>query len=50
LLALKHMKEDAATISQGMDCGVSLAGFEGVQVGDKLECFERRPLPKTLAG
>ena len=37
--ALKRFKNDASEVKNGLECGISIAGFNGVQVGDTLEAF-----------
>ena len=37
--ALKRFKNDAGEVKNGLECGISLAGFHSVQVGDTLEAF-----------
>jgi translation initiation factor IF-2 len=37
--ALKRFKNDASEVKNGLECGISLASFNAVQVGDVLEAF-----------
>ncbi len=37
--ALKRFKNDASEVKNGVECGISLANFNNVQVGDILEAF-----------
>jgi translation initiation factor IF-2 len=37
--ALKRFKNDASEVKNGLECGISLANFNNVQVGDVLEAF-----------
>ena len=37
--ALKRFKNDATEVKNGLECGISLANFKNVQVGDVLEAF-----------
>jgi len=37
--ALKRFKNDASEVKNGVECGISLANFNGVQVGDIIEAF-----------
>ncbi len=37
--ALKRFKNDASEVKNGLECGISLANFNGVQVGDVIEAF-----------
>jgi translation initiation factor IF-2 len=37
--SLKREKEDVREVRQGFECGIGLKGFDGVTVGDVIECF-----------
>jgi translation initiation factor IF-2 len=37
--ALKRFKNDASEVKNGVECGISLANFNGIQVGDVFEAF-----------
>ncbi len=37
--ALKRFKNDASEVKNGIECGISLANFNGIQVGDVFEAF-----------
>jgi translation initiation factor IF-2 len=37
--SLKHFKEDVREMVAGQECGIGLEGFEGFEVGDKMETF-----------
>ncbi len=39
LTSLKRFKDDAREVTSGMECGVGLANFNDVQVGDSIEAF-----------
>lgn len=41
LASLKHFTEDVKKVEQGKECGIKIAGFEKVQVGDMLEFYTR---------
>ena len=47
--ALKRFKDDAREVLQGFECGVTLAGFNDIQQGDRLEAFKIEELARTLA-
>ena len=36
--SLKHFKKDVETVPKGQECGLLIDGFDGFQVGDKIEC------------
>jgi translation initiation factor IF-2 len=37
--SLKRFKDDAKEVRQGFECGIGIANFADVKVGDSLECF-----------
>jgi len=37
--ALKRFKNDASEVKNGLECGISLANFNNVQIGDIIEAF-----------
>jgi translation initiation factor IF-2 len=39
ILSLKRFKDDAREVAQGFDCGLSMEGFDDIQVGDLIEAF-----------
>jgi len=39
LASLKRFKDDAREVTNGMECGMGIAGFNDVQVGDTIEAF-----------
>lgn len=40
LSQLKRFKDDVREVRSGFDCGMSLANYENILVGDVIECFE----------
>jgi len=47
--SLKRFKEDVKEVKQGFECGLSLANFSDVKVGDQLEVFEVVEVARTIA-
>ncbi|WP_446219085.1 translation initiation factor IF-2 [Micromonospora sp. IBHARD004] len=45
--SLKRFKDDATEVREGFECGLTLAGFNNVQVGDIIETFEMREKPRA---
>ncbi|HEX5543572.1 MAG TPA: translation initiation factor IF-2, partial [Micromonospora sp.] len=45
--SLKRFKDDATEVREGFECGLTLANFNNVQVGDIIETFEMREKPRT---
>jgi translation initiation factor IF-2 len=40
LSSLKRFKDDASEVRAGFECGLGIANFNDVKVGDVLECFQ----------
>jgi translation initiation factor IF-2 len=40
--SLKRFKEDATEVREGFECGLTLKGYNNLQVGDSIETFEMR--------
>jgi translation initiation factor IF-2 len=40
LSSLKRFKDDASEVRTGFECGLGIANFNDVKVGDILECFQ----------
>jgi translation initiation factor IF-2 len=46
--SLKRYKDDAKEVKAGMECGLSLKGYNEIEVGDILEVFEVQEIARTL--
>ncbi len=46
--ALKRFKDDVAEVKFGYECGMSIKGFNDLEVGDNLECYEMKEVKRTL--
>ena len=46
--SLKRFKDDAKEVTVGLDCGLSIAGYNDIKVGDIVECFEEKEVSRTL--
>jgi len=46
--SLKHFKNDAKEVKSGFECGVKIARFDDIKVGDIFEVYEVVELQKTL--
>jgi translation initiation factor IF-2 len=46
--SLKRFKDDAKEVRAGLECGLSLKGYNDIQVGDQLEVFEVQEVARTL--
>jgi len=47
--SLKRFKDDVKEVKSGFECGLSLKGYNDVQVGDQIEAFEVVEVARTLA-
>jgi translation initiation factor IF-2 len=48
LQSLKRVKDDVREVREGQDCGIHLAGYDDVKVGDRIEAFETESVARTL--
>lgn len=48
LASLKRFKDDVKEVTSGFECGLSIAGYNQIQVGDMIEGFEEIAVKKTL--
>ncbi|HEY3268297.1 MAG TPA: translation initiation factor IF-2 [Armatimonadota bacterium] len=46
LQSLRHVKDDVREVLTGFECGILLDGFTDIQVGDIVESFEMREVPR----
>ena len=46
--SLKRFKDDVKEVLSGYDCGISIAGYNDIQVGDLIEGFEEKEVSRTL--
>ncbi len=46
--SLKRFKDDVREVKNGFECGLSLKGYDEIQVGDQLEAFETVEVARTL--
>jgi translation initiation factor IF-2 len=47
--SLKRFKEDVREVKAGFECGLSIKGFNDVQVGDQVEVFEVVEVARSIA-
>src|SRR5688572_26083119 len=47
--SLKRFKEDVREVKAGFECGLSIKGFNDVQVGDQIEVFEVVEVARSIA-
>jgi translation initiation factor IF-2 len=48
--SLKRFKDDVKEVREGYECGIGIANFNDVKVGDVIECYEVEEVARTLAG
>jgi translation initiation factor IF-2 len=46
--SLRRFKEDVPEVQQGFECGIGIANFNDVKVGDVIEAFEMEELEVAL--
>jgi translation initiation factor IF-2 len=46
--SLKRFKDDVSEVRQGVECGIDLAGFKDIHVGDSIESFTTEKLADEL--
>jgi translation initiation factor IF-2 len=46
--SLKRFKDDVSEVRQGVECGIGLAGFKDIRVGDYIESFTTEKLADEL--
>ena len=47
--AMKRYKDDASEVKFGFECGISLKGYNDIEMGDTIECFEHKETKRKLA-
>jgi translation initiation factor IF-2 len=47
--SLKRFKDDAREVREGFECGISVAGYNDLKIGDRLECYRVESVARTLA-
>jgi translation initiation factor IF-2 len=48
--SLKRFKDDVREVREGFECGIGIANFNDVKVGDVIECYVVEEVARTLAG
>ena len=46
--ALKRFKDDVREVREGFECGIGIANFNDVKVGDLIESFQVEEIKRTL--
>jgi translation initiation factor IF-2 len=47
--SLKRFKDDVREVKAGFECGLSIKGFNDIQVGDQIEVFEVVEVARSIA-
>jgi len=48
IATLRRFKEEASEVTQGLECGVGIEGFQDAKKGDILECYQVEQVAATL--
>ncbi|MBU6478419.1 MAG: translation initiation factor IF-2, partial [Xanthomonadaceae bacterium] len=48
LESLRHFKENVDEVKNGSECGIGVKQYNDVKPGDRIECFERIEVARTL--
>jgi translation initiation factor IF-2 len=48
--SLKRFKDDVREVREGFECGIGIANFNDIKIGDTIECFRVESVARTLAG
>ena len=46
--SLKRVKDDVREVKAGLECGIKLANYDDIKVGDILEAYIRETIQRTL--
>ena len=49
LSSLKRFKDDAKEVREGFECGIGIANYNDIKVGDIIECYTVEEVARTLA-
>jgi len=49
LESLKRFKEDVREVSKGFECGLKIAGYDDIKVGDAIEAYRIEQVQRTLS-
>ncbi|MBI4408897.1 MAG: translation initiation factor IF-2 [Gemmatimonadetes bacterium] len=50
LASLKRFKDDVREVREGFECGLSIAGYNDIKVGDHIEFYRVESVARSLAG
>jgi len=49
IASLKRFKDDVKEVREGFECGIGIANFNDVKIGDVIECYQVEEVARTLA-
>ena len=47
--SLKRYKDDVKEVATGYECGISIANYNDVKIGDVIECYRQEEVKPELA-
>jgi translation initiation factor IF-2 len=47
--SLKRFKDDVREVREGFECGIGIANFNDIKIGDLIECYRVESVARTLA-
>src|SRR6188768_3635930 len=47
LASLRREKDDASEVREGFECGLVLRNYQDIKIGDVVEAFEMREIPRS---
>ena len=47
IASLRREKDDATEVREGFECGLTLGGYNDIKIGDIVETFEMREIPRA---
>ena len=48
IISLRRFKDDVQEVTEGLECGIVLEGYQDVKVEDVIEAFETRQVEQHL--
>jgi translation initiation factor IF-2 len=48
LESLKRVKDDVKEVKSGLECGIKIAGYDDIKVGDRFEAYVKETFERTL--
>jgi translation initiation factor IF-2 len=47
IASLRREKDDVTEVREGFECGITLGGYNDIKIGDVIETFEMREIPRS---